>query len=284
MKITPTTWAALALLAFATAARAQNPIFVSPDTTAQLGVALPPTLADDDAARDDGAGNVTPVLLTMLGAALPTNAEIAGLELSTNSAPRLALDVTTPLPGLPVASPAEPRDVVRWDPNTSSYALDFDGSANGVPAGVRIDAVSLNAANDLLLSFDTTVSLPGLGIVDDEDLVRFAGGIYTLVFDGSANGVAAGLDLDAASRPALGSNLLLLSFDGSGNVGAVGFDDEDTLLFDPGSGAWAMFADASLSDPADWPRADASALPEPGAAVTLATGAVALTLLARRRR
>jgi hypothetical protein len=271
------------LAAAAPAARAQNPSFVSPDITAPLGTVGPTTLADDDAARDDAAGTVTPVLLTMLGAAVPANTEIAGLELSTTDPARLALDVTAPLPGLPVASPAEPRDVVRWNPNTDTYALDFDGSANGVPAGVRIDAVSMNAADDLLLSFDTSLVLPGVGPVDDEDLVRFAGGLYTMVFDGSANGVAAGLDLDGASRPLEASNLLLLSFDASGNLAGIPFDDEDTLVFDPGSGTWTMYADASLSDPADWPPADASAVPEPGVAPALAAGAAAIALLARRR-
>ena len=274
--------AALATIALAAGARAQNPVLVAPDITAPLGGAGV-TLADDDAGCDDAAGTVTPVLLTMLGAALPGNAEIGGLELSTTLAPRLSLDITAALPGLPPGAAAEPRDAVRWNPNTSSYAVDFDGSANGIPAGVRIDAVSLSAAGDLLLSFDTSVVLPGLGPVDDEDLVRFAGGIYTLVFDGSANSIAPGLDLDAASRPDEISSLLLLSFDGSGSVPGVAFDDEDTLLFDPLGGTWAMYADASLSDPVDWPRTDVTALPEPGAAAALAAGASALALLARGR-
>ena len=261
----------------ASAAHAQNPTFLSPDITASLGTLGPATIADDDA-----AGTVTPVLLTMLGAAVPSNVEIAGLELSRTQAPALTLDITTPLPGL--ALPAEPRDVVAWDANTSTFSLLFDGSAAGVPPNVKIDAVSFSPTGALRLSFDTTVTLPIVGTVDDEDLVEVVAGGFVMVFDGSANGIAPGLDLDAASRPSETSSQLLLSFDGSGIVAGIPFDDEDTLLFDPGTSTWAMWNDASLSDPVDYPAVDVVALPEPGALLSLAAGAGLLAALARRAR
>ena len=66
-----------------------------------------------------------------------------------------------------------------------------------------------------LLSFDTTVTLAGVGLVADEDLVRFSAGLFTMVFDGSAQGIPAALDLDAANLEP-GSTKLLLSFDGTG--------------------------------------------------------------------
>jgi hypothetical protein len=266
----------------ASAAHAQNPTFLSPDITASLGTLGPATIADDDAAADDAAGTVTPVLLTMLGAAVPSNVEIAGLELSRTQAPALTLDITTPLPGL--ALPAEPRDVVAWDANTSTFSLLFDGSAAGVPPNVKIDAVSFSPTGALRLSFDTTVTLPIVGTVDDEDLVEVVAGGFVMVFDGSANGIAPGLDLDAASRPSETSSQLLLSFDGSGIVAGIPFDDEDTLLFDPGTSTWAMWNDASLSDPVDYPAVDVVALPEPGALLSLAAGAGLLAALARRAR
>jgi hypothetical protein len=184
-----------------------------------------------------------------------------------------------------VVSPAVPQDVVSWDPNTDTYSLTFDGSANAVPANARIDAVSRNPVGDLLLSFDISLMLPGIpGIVDDEDLVEFSGGAYSMEFDGSANGIAPGLDLDAASRETEASIELLLSFDGSGVApGPVPFDDEDTLLFDPVGGTYTMFADASASDPVNWPAADVVAVPEPGFVSSLVAGATALACLARRR-
>jgi hypothetical protein len=135
---------------------------------------------------------------------------------------------------------------------------------------------------DLFFSFDVTVSLPGVGVVDDEDVVRYSGGIYTMAFDGSVAGVPSGVNLDAAhgvtSPPGL-----LVSFDASGIVGGVYFDDEDVLRYTTGLGTYAMYFDASLSDPVDWPRANLSALPEPDFALAIASG-VALLAGARRWR
>jgi hypothetical protein len=152
-------------------------------------------------------------------------------------------DVTAALPGL--ATPAEPRDVVAFDPGTSTFSYAFVGAANGVPPGARIDAVSRDPAGKLLLSFDVTLTLPGVGTVDDEDLVRFSGGSFGMVFDGSANGSAPGQH--------------------------------------PGPGTWEMYADASQSDPTHWSGVDLVALPEPGFAASFASGALLLALLGRRR-
>jgi hypothetical protein len=263
-------------------AEAQSPVLFSPDITAEFGTVGPDLVEDDDAAADDAAGGVIPVLVAML-AALPSGAEIGALEIS--SAPGvgalLSVDTTVSLPGLPPATPLEPRDVARFDPTTSSFSLFFDGSLNSVPSGVRLDALTLDAANDLVMSFDTTLALPGAGVVDDEDLVRFSGGTYSVFFDGSAEGISRDLDLDAAHLDAVGK--LLLSFDATGAIGALRFDDEDVVAFDSGAMTFALHFDASLSDPSDWPRADLVALPEPDAVSGLGAGVVALSLLTRSR-
>jgi hypothetical protein len=274
---------ALGALALAAPAEAQNRVFFSPDITAKLGSVTPAVVTDNDAATDNAAGTVKKIVTGMFSA-IPPNAEIGDVEI-TNSAvgSLLVLDTTTPLPGLPIASPAEPRDVVRYDPIAGTFSIFFDGSANGVPAGTRIDALALDSASNLLLSFDTTVLLPGVGFVADEDLVRFAGGIYSMVFDGSAQGIDPALDLDAANMEP-GSTKLLLSFDGSGTVAGVNFDDEDVLAFDTATLAWAMHFDGSASDPVNWPAADLIALPEPGMGASLTAALSALALLALRRR
>src|SRR6185503_18956480 len=149
---------------------------------------LPTHVDDDKAAVDDGAGKVAiPASIAAMFAAVPASAQVADFELS--SAPAvgllLAADTTVALPGLPAGSPAEPRDVVRFDPATGNFSIFFDGSANGVPDG---DAIATDPSDRLVLSFDTSVTLPGVGTVDDEDLVRFASGTWTMEFDGTAKG------------------------------------------------------------------------------------------------
>jgi hypothetical protein len=194
----------------------------------------------------------------------------------------LSVDTTTALPGLPAAAPAEPRDVVEFTPATGLFAVYFDGAAAGVPAGARIDALSFTAAAGLLLSFDMSVPLPVLGPVDDEDVVGYLAGVFSMVFDGGAAGVPAAQDLDAFSQQPVGSPPgWLLSIDTSGVVGGVTVDDEDVLLYDIGSATYAMYVDASLADPVDWPSADLVALPEPGALPAFVAGAALLAILTR---
>jgi hypothetical protein len=76
----------------------------------------------------------------------------------------------------------------------------------------------------------------------------------------------------------------LLSFDASGAVGGIPFDDEDVLAFDTSTLSYSMHFDASLSDPADWPAADLVALPEPGDSLALLSGVALLAWLERARR
>jgi hypothetical protein len=270
-----------ALLLAAPGAWAQSPVFFSPDITANIGTVLPAVVADEDVARDDAAGSV--VLFVPPGT-LPAQVDVDGFDLQPSGASLLAVDVTVPLPGLPVGVPAEPRDVVSYDPITTLFTMVFDGSTVAVPPGTRIDAIATDfATGNLLLSFDTSVTLLGVGAVDDEDVVAHLGaGVYAMVFDGSANGVAAGLDLDAADR-VWGTDVLQVSFDGSGVVAGVPFDDEDVLSFDLVAATYTMFADSSLSDPVDWPAADLVALPEPDGAAILPAGAALIALLARTR-
>jgi hypothetical protein len=271
--------ASVLLVAAATGARAQSNLLFSVDVTASLG-AGPTTVTHSQIAGNSGAGVISPALSAMTSL-IPENAGISDFELSSSAPTLLALDIPASLPGL--LTPAEPRDVVAFDATTSTFSYVFVGVSAGVPDGIKIDAVSRNPSGDLLLSFDTTLTLPGVGTINPEDLVRYAGGTFTMVFDGSANGVLAGLDLDAASRVSEASNVLLVSFDGSGVVGGVPFDDEDVLRFDPGLGAFSMYADKSVSDPVGWPPVNLVGLPEPGFVTSLALGVLLLGQLARRR-
>jgi uncharacterized protein (TIGR03382 family) len=150
-----------------------------------------------------------------------------------------------------------------------------------VPDGVTTDAVGVSTTGDLVLSFDASVDLGGL-TVDDEDLVVFDGVGFALFFDGSAEGVPAALDVDGAH--VLPGGTLGLSFDGSGSLGGVAFDDEDVLEYDAGGPTWTLAYDGS-QEHASWAAADldAVALPEPGATPALGVALAALLAIGRRR-
>ncbi|MEE2672844.1 MAG: hypothetical protein VX466_03560 [Myxococcota bacterium] len=160
-----------------------------------------------------------------------------------------SLETTTVLGGVTIS----PRDVASYDSGTITHAIEFDGVAAGLPDGVRIDALSRDESDDLLLSFDISVALPGGLSVDDEDLVSWDGANFALALDGSAFGVDEGLDLDGVSD--IHAARLLISFDVGGSLSGVAFDDEDVLELNAADIDWEMAWDGSASD-AVWAASD----------------------------
>jgi hypothetical protein len=266
----------LALLCAVAPAHAGGPISslsASPDVTTDLAGSV---FRARDVVDDDLAGTLTPADL----GALPAGSNVVGYHVESNGDRLLAFDDTVSLPGNVVA---ETRDVVRYDGTT--FALVLDGSLEGLPVGVGIDAITRAASGQLVLSFDTTVNL-GPITAADEDLVHWSTGGHSLAFDGSSPPlpVPAQLDLDAAHG--LDDGRLLLSFDTTGTFAGFPFHDEDLLEFDPATGDWSLAFDASEAV-ASWPPhtdLDAVALPEPGWLPQLAAGLALLATLGRRRR
>jgi hypothetical protein len=147
---------------------------------------------------------------------------------------------------LSLASPADlggvsvgDEDVVFFD--GSGFSLVFDGSDVGV-AGFRIDGLARLDPDTLLLSFDVAGSVPGIGAVDDSDVVRFdatslgpsTSGSFQLYFDGSDVGlIQASEDVDAIEVNAAGT--ITLSTEGPVDVPGISALDEDVLAFVPTS-------------------------------------------------
>ncbi len=249
------------------AAIAQEVVSASPDVTIEIGGAV---ASDHDVAVDDPFGIV---VLEDLGP-IPEASDVVALGLDLDGDLLVAFDTTTLLSGGVVARPG---DVVRYD--GVAHSIEFDAAKAGLPDGVLTDATS-HAPDGLLLSFDCTVDLGAGLVVADEDLVGWDGSVFSLVFDGSAEGLDSALDVDAAHDA--GGGALLLSFDTTGQVGGIVFDDEDLVRFDGSS--WSLEFDASAAD-SDWASADLDAVlvPEPGQPWMLGAGCALLIGLARRR-
>ena len=248
--------AALALalsLALPAGAAAQTAIELSPDTTIAIGGEV---LGPEEIGEDDLAGTV---VFTGVGVALPLGANLIAFGRTAGGDELFSTDITVNLG----AVVARPGDVVLVSGGVPSLA--FDADAKGLAAGVQVDELAEAADGSLLVSFDITVAVDGTTFAD-EDVARLdAGtGLASMEFDGSAEGVAGGLDLDAVDELASGN--LLLSFDGSGVLGGVNFDDEDLLEFDPTGPTVTMNYDGSLQHVAwaasDLDAADASEAPD----------------------
>lgn len=149
------------------------------------------------------------------------------------------------------------EDILQFDPVTEEWDLYFDGSAVGLKRG-DINAFALDETGALLLSFERPFRLPGLGTIDDSDIVRFSptglgaltAGTFELFFDGSDVGLSSnGEDIDAMSL--LSSGALLISTIGTAKVDGLVARDEDLLRFVPTqwgeetTGSWSLYLDGS---------------------------------------
>jgi len=245
------------------AAVALDALRLTPDVTLVLGSG-DTTVTPQDVARHVPGGAAT---LETGSPFVAAGVQISGYHYLDADRQWFSFDTTVVLDAVTVT----PQDIAER--NGGSWSLLLDGSAEGIPTGVRIDALARDPeTGDLLLSFDTTVSLDGTTF-DPRDIARYAAGSFSMYSALSAL-VPNGLDLTGLD--VLPGGRLLVSFDGSGLLGGVAFDDEDVLEHDPVSGTWEMSYDGSADDP-DWAPAQLAAFaaePTPGILVSPTAGLV----------
>jgi hypothetical protein len=248
---------------------AQEVVSASPDVTITVGGSAL-EVRDDEVVLDNRLGVVLPEALV----GIPQTTDVTAYA-RVGSSYAVAFETTTALPDGVVA---RPRDVALYDAPNAAHSLLLDGSADGLPDGLGIDALSFSWGG-LLLSFDRTVEVGGL-VVADEDLVRWIDGTFSLAFDASMAGVEGSLDVDGVQE--LGGGDFLLSFDTTGSLDGIVFHDEDVIRFE--GGVWSLEFDASASEPS-WIAADLDAVtvPEPRVGTLLIVGFFALGGASRRR-
>lgn len=139
-----------------------------------------------------------------------------------------------------------------------SYTIRVGGYNGATGPGQLALSVQTAAAEHLLVSFETTTAVPGLGNVENEDIVEYnpLTGIWTMIVDGSDVGLA-GFAIDGMARTQAGE--FLLSFTNAGTVtgmtggpsGSTTLDDSDIVRFIPTStgdttaGSFVFYFDGS---------------------------------------
>ena len=111
-------------------------------------------------------------------------------------------------PGAGAPGSGDNADIYRWNAAApgNSYTRVFDaagpGSA-GLPAGANVDGIVYIDATHLYLSFSgTNTTVPGLGAVQDEDVVYRSGTSWSVYFNGTAHGLTNDAhDIDAFDLP-----------------------------------------------------------------------------------
>ena len=142
------------------------------------------------------------------------------------------------------------EDIFAYDPALGVYALVFDGSDVGVTGDV--DAFSRLAEGSLLLSLDTAADIPGLGLVDDSDILIFTptalgqttAGTLAVFLDGSAYDLETDEeDIDALTFAPDGR--LVVSTLGKLTVNNLTAQDEDLSALNLSTGVWSLYFDGS---------------------------------------
>ncbi len=201
-------------------------------------------LAAVSAAHADGA----PIAIEPDGAAPLNDAPSNGTDDGEPPIPPDATDeefyvyVSAPGNGTVAGIAYADEDVMVHNTDTGQWTKALDGTNHGLPAAADIDAldyqnVDLHAM--FYMSFDKPVAVPGLGTVDDSDVVLrscFLGMCaWSLIFDGSAHGLTTSAeDIDGLDVQPGGN--LLISTTGNYNVpkyggGALQGGDEDVIYY-----------------------------------------------------
>ena len=152
------------------------------------------------------------------------------------------------------------EDILKHNPTSDTWSMYFDGSDVGLKGGADIDALHLMDDGSFLFSLLGPYMLPGLGKVDDSDIIRFVpsctgvntSGTFELYFDGSDVGLTtSGEDVDALALAPDGR--LLISTSSRTQVDGIAerIEDEDIIAFTPTqlgdntAGSWAFYFDGS---------------------------------------
>ena len=99
-----------------------------------------------------------------------------------------------------VTGVGDDADIYAWDGSTVTRV--YDATALGW-SGNNVDGmVFLNATQFYLSYSPTSTPVSGLGIVQDEDVVFYDNGVWSMYFDGTSNGLTStSLDMDAFHLP-----------------------------------------------------------------------------------
>lgn len=144
----------------------------------------------------------------------------------------------------------QPADIACHHTGSGSWLRIFDGAAHGLSTAA-IDAFLLYGDDQIVLSFAAPTTVPGVGTVDDSDLVLFnpATGTFIWAFDGSDVGLTTDdEDIDAVT---IIDNKLAVSTSGALAVAGLTAEDEDFIVlanatFGPAtSGTWQLLFDGS---------------------------------------
>jgi cytochrome c peroxidase len=248
-----------------TTAPLPNMLLSFSSTTALPGLGI---VTNHDIVRFNSATNTYSMVFRGASVGLTTQ-RISAFTLLPSGDILMSFAASTAVPGLvggPARTTVTNADIVRFHPTSlgastaGTFNFYFDGSDVGLTTtSENIDAISLDASGNLLLSLGGAGAATGLNGIQDEDVVRFTAtslgsittGSFSMFFKGSNVGLSttAGEDVDAAFLAPDG-RLYLSTLDLFNVPGATG-TKSSILRFTPSAlgagtaGTFELFASAS---------------------------------------
>jgi hypothetical protein len=200
------------------------------------------TWANDDYTLNvrvrDAAGNWSALGSTVLTVDAPVAANALYFSTSGNTA----------VPG--VGGTADNADIYNWNGTVFSRVIDANGGGSlGLPGGANVDGFDWVDATHFYMSFaGNNTNVPGLGNVQDEDVVYYNNGVWSVYFDGTAQNLTnGGQDLDAIN---IVGGILYFSTTGGGNnnpIPGVGGPYDDADIYSWNGASFARVWDASAN-------------------------------------
>ncbi|MCW2761582.1 MAG: pectin esterase [Marmoricola sp.] len=142
-----------------------------------------------------------------------------------------------------VTGTADDSDIYRW--NGTVFSREWDATANGVSGLVNVDGFSRVDATHFYVSFTGLNVLPGAGVVQDEDVVYFNNGTWSLWFDGSAHGLTSSIDVGTFS--VVGITLYFTTNNTAVPPGASGSGDNADVYRWNGASTYTRAVDATTA-------------------------------------
>jgi hypothetical protein len=116
-------------------------------------------------------------------------------------------------------------DIYAWKGGTS-YERFFDASANDVPGGADVDAFAVVDSDTFYVSFEGGTTLPGVGVVAAQDVVRYDAGTWSMFFDGSDVGLTTNGENVDAFEIISPSTVIVSAAGGGGGIDVPGITGE----------------------------------------------------------
>jgi hypothetical protein len=140
-----------------------------------------------------------------------------------------------------VSGTDDDADIYGW--SGTAFSRLWDATQNGISSATNVDGYDRLDATRFYLSFSSDASVPGLGTVQDEDIVFFNGSSWSVFFDGTARGLTdANEDIDAFS---IVGGTIYFSTTGNTNPPNVGGTADDADIYRWNGSSFARVWDAS---------------------------------------